>query len=107
MLRDKRGSLALELRDPVSGETRRESPAKYTTTWQRRTLVGSPDLIVQFAHWRADEWERTHGRRPEVRAQSSVSLNGRPPRPLVDPNVDLAREPRRLRAYPFTTPFEE
>jgi hypothetical protein len=106
MLRDKRGSLAVLVRDPQTGETKRESPAPYTTSWQRRTLIGSPDLILQFAHWRADEWEKRTGVRPEVRAESRVSMNGRAPRALVDPNVDLAREPRRLGAYPFTLPFD-
>ena len=32
-------------------------------------------------------------RQVEVRAETSVSLNGRPPQPIVDPTVDLASVP--------------
>jgi hypothetical protein len=105
MLRDKRGSVAFEVRDPRSAERWVEDPAEYLTEWQRRTLVGNPDLILQFAHrLAADYAERGHPD-VEVRARTEVSLNGRPARPIVDPRIDLAREPRRLTHYPWIEPL--
>jgi hypothetical protein len=113
MLRDKRGSAYFLVRDRAHGTTRRVSPDAYVTEWQLRTLVGTPDMLLQFAHWLARretlEHERESGAAPresdiEVRAITSVSFNGRAPRPLVNPRVDLAREPRRLGRYSFVMP---
>ncbi|MCC9600307.1 HTTM domain-containing protein [Stieleria sp. JC731] len=49
-----------------------------------------PRLIQQYARHIADRWESATGRRPEVRASSYIMLNYHFPRPLVDPQVDLA-----------------
>jgi hypothetical protein len=108
MLRDKRGSVQFLVRNRVSGTTRRVSPGPLLTKWQLRTLVGTPDLILQLAHWLADrERERVGGTGPDdvqVRAMTKVRLNGRPARPLVNPRVDLAHEPRTLRHYTWVLP---
>ncbi|KAA5542167.1 hypothetical protein FYK55_15270 [Roseiconus nitratireducens] len=49
-----------------------------------------PRLIQQYARHVADQWQTATGRRPEVRATSYIMLNYHFPRPLVDPQVDLA-----------------
>ncbi|OYP38280.1 HTTM domain-containing protein [Rhodopirellula sp. MGV] len=49
-----------------------------------------PRLIQQYARHIADRWQETTGRRPEVRASSYIMLNYHFPRPLVDPQIDLA-----------------
>ncbi|QDU56135.1 HTTM domain-containing protein [Aeoliella mucimassa] len=50
-----------------------------------------PYLIRQYARHIADCWEESTGRRPEVQASSYIMLNYYFPRPLVDPEVDLAK----------------
>ncbi len=49
-----------------------------------------PDLVWQLARHIGREFGAVHGP-VEVRAETWVSLNGRPPAPLVDPAVDLMR----------------
>ena len=105
-LRDKRGSLQFLVRNRAEGTSRRVAPGPFATRWQLRTLIGTPELMLQFAHWLAAR-ERAAGAGAddvEVRAIARVRLNGRPAQPLVNPRVDLAHEPRRLGHYPWIMP---
>jgi hypothetical protein len=52
-----------------------------------------PFLLRRYARRVADLWETQHGRRPSVHALTTISLNGRPFQPVVDPEVDLAAIP--------------
>lgn len=58
-------------------------------------LSSNPFLLQRYAVRVADLWEREHGRRPKVLAQTAVSLNGRALQAVVDPAVDLATAPRK------------
>ena len=51
-------------------------------------------MILQLAHFLADEYRQKTGRPLEVRALVLTSLNGRKPQLFIDPTVDLANEPR-------------
>jgi vitamin K-dependent gamma-carboxylase len=106
MLRDKHGRLTFIVREPGTGKSVRTSGGPFTTDWQHRNLLGTPDMILQFAHFLAAEHERQGRPRPAVYALANVSLNGRKPSPLVDPKVDLARERRLLfRSYTWVYPY--
>jgi hypothetical protein len=50
-------------------------------------------FLRRYARRIARVWEQEYGRRPRVRAFTSVSLNGRPHQPLVDSAADLATVP--------------
>lgn len=65
----------------------------YLNADQSARFPRDPALILQLAHFLAAEQRRT-GRDVEVRVLALTSLNGRKPELLVDPTVDLAREPR-------------
>jgi hypothetical protein len=83
MLRDKSGTVLFELAD--SERTWTVEPADHLTREQARELPWYPEHLVQFAQ----HLSATNGG-AEVRAVTSVSLNGRNPQPIVDPTVDLA-----------------
>jgi hypothetical protein len=53
-------------------------------------------MIVQFAHDLAERLRSAGHKEVEIRARVTVSLNGRAPQLLIDPNVDLAKV-----AYPW------
>jgi hypothetical protein len=73
-------------------------------------MITKPDLILHFSHHLAEEKRREGYDNVEVRARVMVSLNGRQPQLLVDPNVDLAKEEVSLLParwiVPLTTPLE-
>jgi vitamin K-dependent gamma-carboxylase len=52
-----------------------------------------PFFLRRYAQHIANQWEKEHGDRPEVRVETEVSLNGRPFQRLVDPEADLASVP--------------
>lgn len=104
-LRSKQGWLAYRLEDPATGRTMDVSPRTVVTPRQESRMATRPDMILQGAHWLADRYEREHGVRPRVYARAWCALNGRSPRPLIQPDADLAAAPRSLRPAAWITPF--
>lgn len=92
MLIEKYATAEFELRDPVTGERFVRLPGEDLTPIQERMMAHQPDMVLQYAHHLRDSHRRQHGRTPQVRVRCRVMLNGRPSRPLIDPQTDLARE---------------
>jgi hypothetical protein len=90
MVREKHGSVAFVVRFP-DGRRLEVPPRRYLTARQEREMAGQPDLIVQLAHHIADEQRRAGHADIAVHAETRISLNGRAPIPMIDPEVDLAR----------------
>jgi len=84
------------VKDAVSKRTWKVRLRDYMDFWQARNMLGNPDMLVQFSHFLAREKRREGVAKPQVFAFVQVALNGRQPQPLVDPNVDLAAQPRTL-----------
>ena len=72
---------------------------------QRDMMTHDPDMMRQFAHFVAGRLEQAGYGRLEVRAESSLSLNKRPPQEIVDPKVDLATQEWSLAAAPWILPL--
>jgi hypothetical protein len=66
-------------------------PSRYLTWRQEREMAGQPDLILQLAHAIGDDLRASGYRDFSIRALTEVSLNGRAPVPMIDPDVDLLR----------------
>ncbi|HXB55574.1 MAG TPA: HTTM domain-containing protein [Vicinamibacteria bacterium] len=106
-LRDKESDARFLVTDLDQGATWTVEPSAYLTERQARVMAGRPDMILQFAHHLAGELRRSGHSQVEVRARVMASLNGRPPQLLVDPDVDLARQPRGLAPAPWILPLRE
>lgn len=105
MLIEKNGSLELDVKDPATGRKWTVEPHDYLTPQQAKQMSTQPDMILQFAHIVRDDFAARGIAGVEIRAsQSDVSLNGRRPQRLVDPNVDLAREKDTLGPKRFVLP---
>lgn len=52
-------------------------------------MAGQPDLILQLARKIGADLRARGYRHVRVYAETTVSLNGRRPTPLIDPGVDL------------------
>ncbi|HEX5886581.1 MAG TPA: HTTM domain-containing protein [Pyrinomonadaceae bacterium] len=108
-LRTKVGEAVFTVTHPGSGQTWTIKPEDYLKPHQLMKVITKPDLLVQFSHFLAEEKRREGYENVEVRARAMVSLNGRQPQLLIDPNVDLAKEhvsllPTRW-IVPLTTPL--
>lgn len=83
MLRTKSGDVTFTVDD---GErTWIEDPADHLSGKQVQVLAGHPERLARFAHHLSERYDGA-----EVRAETSVALNGRPRVPIVDPDLDLA-----------------
>ena len=109
-LRTKAGDAVFTVTHLRSGKTWTIKPEDYLESHQVTKMATKPDLLVLFAHHVAEEKKREGYEDVEVRARVMVSLNGREPQLLIDPNVDLAKEEVCLLpapwVLPLTTPLE-
>jgi vitamin K-dependent gamma-carboxylase len=85
--------------DPNSGETLQVNPPDVIDSPHVEAMGWRPDMLVQFAHHLGKIMPRTGPKPLRVEARVLVSLNGRKPQLIIDPNVDLAAEP-----YPLGRP---
>ncbi len=108
-LRTKTGEAVYTVTHPASGKTWTIKPEDYLESHQVVKVITKPDLVLHFGHFLAEEKRREGYDNVEVRARVMVSLNGRPPQLLIDPNVDLAKEEVSLLParwiVPLTTPL--
>lgn len=93
LLVERVASVTFLVRDPATGRTWTFDPDELYTPTQLRVMRSEPDLIQQAAHAIADH-ESTPGHRVEVRVDAWLSFNGRPAFRWIDPDVDLAAQPR-------------
>lgn len=80
--------------DPNSGETSQVKPQDYLDIAHVGGMGWQPDMLLQFAHRLAKLMPRSGPKPLRVEARVLVSLNGRKPQLVIDPNVDLAAESR-------------
>jgi hypothetical protein len=109
-LRTKTGEAIFTVTHPQSGQTWTIKPESHLESHQLMKMITKPDLVVQFAHYLAEQKRREGYENVEVRARVMVSLNGREPQLMIDPNVDLTKEQVSLLParwiIPITTPLE-
>lgn len=84
------------VRDPATLEERDIQLSQYLTPRQITTIGRQPDMILQFAKHLARLAAQQGTPDLEVYAQTLISVNGRPMRLLVNPNIDLVKKPRDL-----------
>ncbi|MCH8830939.1 MAG: HTTM domain-containing protein [Planctomycetes bacterium] len=107
MLRGKTCAVRFYATDPKTGRTGSVSVRGYLNHRQVIKVGKEPDMLVQFSHYLAEQLRIKGYGDVEIRALVLVSLNGRKPQLLIDPNVNLAAEPRTWRRYPWIMPLKE
>lgn len=97
MLRDKRSEITITATDPATGQAWSIDPSQDLTARQLAKLQTFPDILLQYVHHHRDRLRREGVANPVIHVHWMCSLNGGPARPLVDPSINLAAEPRTLR----------
>ena len=100
MLRSKDGDVRFYVVDRSDGSTWIVDPFEYLNDWQYDKMATRPQMTRLFARYLARDLGGGDDSRFEIRALAMSSLNGRERQLLVDPSVDLAREPYRHGARP-------
>ena len=103
-LRTKRGRVRFFVEDASDGPAEIVYPRALLSDRQDRKVRGHPELLRQLA-WHLRQQAEAEGRSVQVRVESRVSLNGRPQQALIDPTVDLSREPWTWAPAPWIVPL--
>lgn len=90
MLRSKNGTGSFRVVDKESGTTQKVYPHNELTKRQARKLYTHPDMILQYAHYLADNCEKETSGKCEVYADISVRLNNGKYHTYIDPEIDLS-----------------
>ena len=108
-LRTKAGEAVFTVTHPRTGQTWTIKPQDHLESHQVMKMITKPELLLHFSHYLAEVKRRKGYEDVEVRARVMVSLNGRQPQLLIDPNVDLSKETMGLWPtrwiVPLTTPL--
>jgi len=89
MLRSKLGSISYKIVDKNTGNPIPVQLNDYLTPKQKRLASTKPDVIWQFAQKLKMDYAK-QGRPISVFVNSRLSINGKPFKPFIDPEVDLA-----------------
>ncbi|MBT2557404.1 HTTM domain-containing protein [Hymenobacter sp. ISL-91] len=103
MLRSKTGTAMFQVVLP-GGREEWVHPQNYLTSNQAHKLRANPDLLLQFAQLLGQDFRRRGQPPVAIYCHSSVSLNGHPPRPLVNPTLNLLRVRRTLAPASWVLP---
>jgi hypothetical protein len=95
-LRAKSGQMVITGYDPQRGMRFNIDPSEDLRPRQMKKLYTFPDIVLQYAHLKAAELRRAGIDNPEIRVDFRCSLNGAPPRQLIDPRVDLVKQQRSI-----------
>lgn len=93
MLRQKIIRIQFNVTHPQTGEQRYADPSDYLNSSQFNVFAGNPGMILLFAHHLDQLVQSNTGFDPIITAKINVSLNGRPFKELVDPQLDLSKIP--------------
>ncbi len=80
----------------------------YLTPQQEKQMSTQPDMILQFAHFIAKEYEqKKEFTIAEVYVDSYAALNGHPSQPFIDNTIDLAKQPINFAPKKWILPFKK
>ncbi len=91
MLMEKAGTATFYVKDRQTGREGEVVNSEFLNTHQEKQMAMQPDMILQYAHFLAGHYAKQGMKAPAVRAEVYVTLNARPSRLLIDPNVDLTK----------------
>jgi hypothetical protein len=91
MLMEKAGTATFYVKDARSGREGEVVNGDFLNAHQEKQMAMQPDMILQFAHFLKQHYEKQGLVDPSVRAEVYVTLNGRPSQLLIDPQVDLTK----------------
>jgi hypothetical protein len=105
MLMEKGGTAFFHVKDPATGRRTEIINSQYLTQFQETQMSTQPDMILQYAHFLAAEYQKKGIKNPIVTAESYVTLNGSGSRLYIDSTVNLAKEQEGFGHKKWIRPF--
>ena len=105
MLMEKNGYASFVVKDKT-GKIEEVKNRDYLTPQQEKMMSTQPDMILQFAHFIAKEYEQRKGyKNAEVYVDSYAALNGHRSQAFIDNSIDLAKQPINFAPKKWILPF--
>lgn len=89
MLVEKAGTATFFVTDRCTGREGLVENRAFLNAHQEKQMSFQPDMILQFAHFLGEHYAKQGLCAPKVRVEAFVTLNGRPSKLLIDPQIDL------------------
>lgn len=104
MLMEKAGYAQFVIKDSDGNQAVAEN-REFLTPLQEKMMATQPDMILQYAQILSQYYSDKGFKDPEVYIDSYVALNGRLGKPLIDPQVNLAKEKDSFKHKTWILPF--
>jgi hypothetical protein len=106
MLMEKGGTIFFHVKDPSTGRRSEIINSQYLTEFQETMMATQPDMILQYAHFLATEYQKVGIKNPVITVESYVTLNGSGSRLYIDSTVNLANEQETFDHKKWILPFK-
>ncbi|GAB4395510.1 MAG: HTTM domain-containing protein [Microscillaceae bacterium] len=104
MLVEKAGTATFYVRDSHTGREGVVNNREFLNTHQEKQMAFQPDMILQFAHFLHDYYQKQGLKTPQVRAEVYVTMNARPSCLLIDPHRNLVEIEENWKAKDWLLP---
>ena len=106
MLMEKAGTATFYVKDGQTGREGVVNNGDFLRAHQEKQMAMQPDMILQFARFLEKYYTENGVNRPAVRAEVYVTLNAKPSRLLIDPNIDLSKIEDDWKHKDWILPYE-
>ena len=107
MLMEKAGYANFKIVDGESGKRFYVDNTDFLTSLQEKMMSTQPDMILEYAHFLGDKFEKDGHQNVQVFVESYVALNGRESRQYIDPKIDLMSIKDGWSHRTWVLPFED
>ncbi len=97
MLMEKAGYANFKIVDGETGNRFYVDNTDFLTAQQEKMMSTQPDMILEYAHFLGEKFEKDGHQNIEVYVESYAALNGRSSMPFINPEVDLMKEKEGFR----------
>lgn len=91
MLMEKAGTATFYVKDTQTGREGVVPNRQFLNDHQEKQMAMQPDLILQYAHFLKEHYGKQGLVNPSVRAEVYVTLNARPSKLYINPEIDLTQ----------------
>ncbi|HTB53097.1 MAG TPA: HTTM domain-containing protein [Ferruginibacter sp.] len=105
MLMEKNGITFFYVKDAKTGRKGEVVNSEFLTPLQERMMQTQPDMMLQYAHYLHDVYQKKGVNDPIVTVESYVTLNGSGSRLFIDSTVDLSKQQENFSSKKWILPF--
>jgi hypothetical protein len=107
MLIEKAGAAYFTVKDKTGKQFYEVNNSEFLTPLQEKMMSTQPDMLLKYAHYLANIYQKRGVIDPKVYGEVYVTLNGEGSRLFIDSSVDLAAQPLSWKHYMWILPFKE